>query len=110
MYPLHHDCRQTGTKWSDQLPKSYSHESQDRGLHRVCHVILLVPRNVPDRSLINRFDYRDQWSAAVAELARWVAEGKLKRRFTVVKGLDKAYDALNMLFTGGNTGKLCVSL
>ncbi|KAL5526584.1 hypothetical protein ACEPAF_8308 [Sanghuangporus sanghuang] len=55
-------------------------------------------------------DYKDQFRVAVAEMAGWISEGELKRRFTVVNGLDKAYDALNMLFTGGNTGKLVVQV
>ena len=54
---------------------------------------------------IYSFDYREKWPVAIAEMAKWIEEGKLKRRFTVVDGLDKAYDALNMLFSGGNTGK-----
>lgn len=56
------------------------------------------------------FDYRAQYPKAIAEMAKWIEEGKLKRRFTVVEGLDKAYDALNMLFTGGNTGKTVVKV
>ncbi|EJD06584.1 alcohol dehydrogenase [Fomitiporia mediterranea MF3/22] len=55
-------------------------------------------------------NYKDQWPAGVAELANWIADGKLKRRFTIVHGLEKAYDAMNMLFTGGNTGKLIVQV
>ena len=31
-------------------------------------------------------------------------------RSTVVEGLEKAPDAINMLFTGGNTGKLIVKV
>ena len=57
---------------------------------------------------IYSFDYREKWPVAIAEMAKWIEEGKLKRRFTVVDGLDKAYDALNMLFAGGNTGKTWV--
>jgi hypothetical protein len=36
--------------------------------------------------------------------------GKIKDRETIVEGLEKASDAINMLFTGGNTGKLIVKL
>jgi NADPH-dependent curcumin reductase CurA len=36
--------------------------------------------------------------------------GKLKDPETIVEGLEKAPDAINMLFTGGNTGKLIVNL
>ena len=53
----------------------------------------------------SRFDYRAQWNSAISEMAGLLAEGKLKRQFTVVDGLTHAPDALEMLFTGGNTGK-----
>ncbi|KAH8107509.1 alcohol dehydrogenase [Phellopilus nigrolimitatus] len=53
-------------------------------------------------------DYAAQWPAAAAEMAGWLADGSLKRKFTVVPGLARATDALGMLFTGGNTGKTCV--
>jgi hypothetical protein len=36
--------------------------------------------------------------------------GKLKDRQTVVEGLEKAPDAINMLFSGGNIGKLLVKI
>jgi NADPH-dependent curcumin reductase CurA len=36
--------------------------------------------------------------------------GKLKDRQTVVEGLEKTPEAINMLFTGGNTGKLIVKV
>jgi NADPH-dependent curcumin reductase CurA len=37
-----------------------------------------------------------------------VAEGKIKHSEHVVEGLENAPDALNLLFTGGNTGKVIV--
>ena len=45
-----------------------------------------------------------------AQLAQWLAEGKLKNRETVVEGLETLPDTLNMLFDGGNTGKLVVKV
>lgn len=51
-------------------------------------------------------DYSKRVPEAVAELAQWLKAGKIKYRSTVVKGLEKAPDALNMLFKGENTGKL----
>ena len=35
-------------------------------------------------------------------------DGKLKRRFQVVDGLEKAPETMPLLYRGGNTGKLCV--
>jgi hypothetical protein len=53
-------------------------------------------------------DYADRWGEAQAELGKWVAEGKIKFKTHIVEGLERAPDALNMLFTGGNTGKVIV--
>jgi NADPH-dependent curcumin reductase len=41
-------------------------------------------------------------------LGRWMVEGKLKYRLHVVDGLEQARDALNLLYTSGNFGKLLV--
>ena len=38
------------------------------------------------------------------------AEGKIKYDTTIVKGIENSLSALNMLFTGGNTGKLLVQV
>ncbi|MDE3070988.1 MAG: NADP-dependent oxidoreductase, partial [Acidobacteriota bacterium] len=51
-------------------------------------------------------DYAARVPEAQAELARWLAEGKLRSAEHVVEGLERAPEALNLLFTGGNTGKL----
>jgi NADPH-dependent curcumin reductase CurA len=52
------------------------------------------------------FDYASQYPAAVKEIAAALADGSIKRKFHIVEGLEKAPEALPMLFTGGNTGKL----
>jgi NADPH-dependent curcumin reductase CurA len=55
-------------------------------------------------------DYLDRFPAAQAEMLGWVLEGKVKHAVHVVDGLEHAPDALNLLFTGGNTGKVMVRL
>jgi len=40
----------------------------------------------------------------------WVLAGKVKHKVHVVDGLENAPDALNLLFTGGNTGKVIVAV
>ncbi len=55
-------------------------------------------------------DYRDRYMEAVMHLAGWVAEGKIKHKVTVVEGLERAPDALQMLFTGDHDGKLLVQV
>ena len=56
------------------------------------------------------FDYAKQYPEARKELAQWLAEGKLQRKETVIKGgLKVAEQALLDLYKGVNTGKiLCI--
>jgi NADPH-dependent curcumin reductase CurA len=75
------------------------------------------PANLPN--LISRrgrmegfiiLDYADRFPAAQLELAGWLGEGRLRHREHVVKGLEHAPEALNLLFTGGNIGKVVVEV
>jgi len=53
------------------------------------------------------FDWADRYPEAIAALGRWHAEGRLKLREDVRDGGIDAYpDVLNLLYTGGNFGKL----
>ncbi|RMI30515.1 NADP-dependent oxidoreductase [Nocardia stercoris] len=57
------------------------------------------------------FDYADRYPEAVAAIAGWIAEGKLKSREHIVAGgVAQFGETLNMLFSGGNTGKLVLAL
>jgi NADPH-dependent curcumin reductase CurA len=51
-------------------------------------------------------DYASKFTEAAKQLGIWKMTGKLKDKQTILKGLDKAPEAINMLFTGANTGKL----
>jgi NADPH-dependent curcumin reductase CurA len=56
------------------------------------------------------FDHQDEYAAGRQQLAEWLAEGKLKRKETIVKGgLKSAEQALVDLYRGINTGKLSIS-
>jgi NADPH-dependent curcumin reductase CurA len=55
-------------------------------------------------------DFLDRFPEAVLQLATWEAEGRLAWRDTIVEGLERAPDALNMLFRGENQGKLLVQV
>lgn len=55
-------------------------------------------------------DYLDRFPAAQMEMAGWIGEGKIKSSEHIVEGMEKAPDALNLLFSGGNTGKVVVKL
>ncbi|WP_327139755.1 NADP-dependent oxidoreductase [Nocardia sp. NBC_01327] len=57
------------------------------------------------------FDYADRYAEAGAQLAQWLAEGKIKSREHVVEGgVARFGETLNMLFTGANTGKLVLAV
>jgi hypothetical protein len=53
-------------------------------------------------------DYLDRFPDAQAAMFGWVMDGSIKHREHVVEGLDHAVDALNLLFSGKNTGKVVV--
>ena len=55
-------------------------------------------------------DYASRFMEAATQLGQWKMFGKIKDRETIVEGLEKAPDAINMLFTGANTGKLIVKV
>jgi NADPH-dependent curcumin reductase len=55
-------------------------------------------------------DYADRFAEAQAAILGWLAEGTLRHAEHIVEGLDAAPEALNLLFTGGNTGKVIVAV
>jgi NADPH-dependent curcumin reductase CurA len=55
-------------------------------------------------------DYAPRFMEAAMQLGKWKMFGKLKDRETIVEGLGKVPEAINMLFTGANTGKLIVKI
>jgi NADPH-dependent curcumin reductase len=55
-------------------------------------------------------DYAARYPEAQLAMAVWLAEGRIKHKEQIVDGLEHAPDALNLLFTGGNTGKVVVRL
>jgi len=55
-------------------------------------------------------DYASKFMEAGKQLGMWKMMGKLKDKQTIVKGLENAPQAINMLFQGSNTGKLIVEL
>ncbi len=55
-------------------------------------------------------DHFDQVPALVGKLAPYVMAGKIKYRAHTIEGLESSIEGLNLLFTGGNKGKLIVKL
>ncbi len=65
------------------------------------------------RLTIQGFTMPDHWDRVpmmMEKLAAYYAAGKLKYRAHTLHGLESAIDGINLLFTGGNEGKLMVEL
>jgi len=73
------------------------------------NLVNLIPRRGRMEGFII-LDYLDRFLPAQMELASWMAEGKIVHAEHVVHGLERAPEALNMLFDGANTGKVVVEL
>jgi hypothetical protein len=75
------------------------------------------PRNMPmiiGKRLTLRgfivFDHADLRPQFEAEVRRWLAEGKIVWRETVVDGIDNAVNGFRDLMAGANTGKMLIRL
>jgi NADPH-dependent curcumin reductase CurA len=55
-------------------------------------------------------DFARRYDEARADLARWIAEGRLRYRDEIVEGLAQAPSHLLRLFTGDHRGKLMIKL
>jgi NADPH-dependent curcumin reductase CurA len=56
------------------------------------------------------FDYADRYPEAIREMAGWMANGSLRSREHVVRGLETFPERLGMLFRGENIGKLVLEV
>ncbi|MET3475834.1 NADP-dependent oxidoreductase [Variovorax atrisoli] len=56
------------------------------------------------------FDYADRYHIAIAEMAGYLKDGRMKSKEDVVKGLDTFPESLNKLFAGENFGKLVLQV
>lgn len=65
------------------------------------------------RLTIQGFAMPDHWDnvpAMMEKLSVYLMDGKIKYRAHKLNGLESAIEGINLLFTGGNTGKLMVEL
>ncbi|OYY88758.1 MAG: NADP-dependent oxidoreductase [Sphingomonas sp. 28-66-16] len=56
------------------------------------------------------FDHADRYDDAVAQLASWVRDGRLRYREDILDGIERAPDALAGLYRGENSGKRVIRL
>ncbi|HVR05914.1 MAG TPA: NADP-dependent oxidoreductase [Solirubrobacteraceae bacterium] len=83
-----------------------SYNDRERATGPSNYPALIIRRGRMEGFII--LDYFDRLAEAQAELAGWLGEGRLKSAEHIVDGLEHAPEALNLLFTGGNTGKVLV--
>ena len=55
-------------------------------------------------------DYAPRFPEGGAVMARWIAEGKIKHREHIETGIENAFEAFMLLFSGGNQGKLILDV
>jgi len=55
-------------------------------------------------------DYASRFQEGAMQIGQWLMQNRIKYKETIVDGLEKAPDALNMLFDGENMGKLLVKI
>lgn len=70
------------------------------------HRQLLVARARLQGFLV--LDYRDRYGPAIAALANWIRDGRLTYQEHVLDGAEAAPGAIDLLYRGGNRGKLIV--
>lgn len=56
------------------------------------------------------FDYVPRFPAGIRQMAAWLDDGRLRSREHIVDGFERFPQALPMLFTGANTGKLILRM
>lgn len=88
------------------LISSYNNDVQDDGVKMIRNMIF---RRIRMEGFVI-LDYLDQYPRYYEAILPWIAEGKLKYRLHVVDGIENALDALKLLYTGGNNGKLMVRI
>ncbi|MGX7827141.1 NADP-dependent oxidoreductase [Actinokineospora sp. 24-640] len=73
------------------------------------YLSLLVRRGRMEGFIV--FDYVERYAEAAAEMAAWIADGRIVLKEHVVKGsVDDFPETLRMLFSGENVGKLVLDV
>ena len=84
----------------------YNEKSRPPGPRNIFN--LIIKRGRMEGFLV--LDYLDRFLGAQIDMVEWLAQDKVRHAEHLVDGLEHAPDALNLLFTGGNTGKVIVKL
>lgn len=54
--------------------------------------------------------YTENIAKFLTKMPKWIAEGKIKSRYTVFQGIDQAEKAFLSMFTGGSFGKTVLKI
>lgn len=73
------------------------------------NLINIVAKRLQVRGFI-AFDHLDRSEDFMRDMSRWLAEGRVHSRQTVVEGIERAPEAFIGLFSGENIGKMVVRL
>jgi NADPH-dependent curcumin reductase CurA len=85
----------------------YNNETAAKGPAN--YLSLLVSRARMEGFIV--FDYAQRYGEAAAEIAGWIAEGKIiTKEHVVTGGIDDFPETLQMLFRGDNVGKLVLQV
>ena len=72
------------------------------------YLSLLVNRARRDGIVV--FDYADRYGIAIAEMAGYLKDGKMKSKEDIVVGIETFPETLLKLFNGQNFGKLVLQV
>ncbi|HXQ26467.1 MAG TPA: NADP-dependent oxidoreductase [Candidatus Acidoferrales bacterium] len=72
------------------------------------YIFLLSKQSRAEGFIVSQF--MDRFPEGVAQMARWLKEGKLKHREQIVEGFENAPRALIGVLQGDNTGKMLVAI
>ncbi|EEA24873.1 hypothetical protein TMatcc_007973 [Talaromyces marneffei ATCC 18224] len=74
------------------------------------NIMMLIGQRVMMKGFIY-LDYRKQFPAAIADLKQWLLDGKIKRKYYIIKGgLEACPQGLVDMYAGANTGKTMVEV
>lgn len=82
----------------------------DSGETPQMHNLFMIVAKVLEVRGFLMFQFEDRFPQAIAELSRWIGEGRIIYRDEVFEGLDQAIPTFMRLFDGSNQGKTMVKL
>jgi NADPH-dependent curcumin reductase CurA len=88
------------------ISTGYKPQRPEVGLHY--YQLLTTRRGRMEGFIVT--DHAARFDEARAELAAWIADGRLQQQSDVLEGLEQAPSGLQRLFSGGNLGKQLLRL